>query len=447
VPLVYLCSSGRKKEFDSKSASVASSVSQIYSPGKTIPPVVESLLFDKEPLNVKGDLFLQQAKLPLQCRITASVKEFDALKLTKLTEHPLAAISVAAFRQVALVLELDLSKLQNFALAVERLMPNNSYHNAAHIIDVLQLTYLQITSGPIHEVCRDPIVKLSALLAALVHDLAHPGCNNAFLMASDHPIVRKFGRQSPAETMHAAVFKELISVPEMDFIENLTSNDRQRVLRYVEATILATDMSKHSDYLHADVPSDPEKNELFNLAFAIKVSDMSHNFRSFPVHNKFVDMLKEEFYHQGEEEQKLHLEVTAGMSRDETYADVCDFQHHFLSFVIEPLLQRWSAHSNGSPLVDEMQQCLKQNISIWKMLSVRRAVPEPKDSSKQAQTAHRSFSKLRLHRFTHAFTQTYGFKSEKCEMKTPVDLSGIRFSPSAMRSLSRPRLTVPHSSA
>ena len=69
--------------------------------------------------------------------------------------------------------------------------PENPYHNRIHITDVLQLMYGHISadSNGLAVLCTgQPLHTLAVLLAAIIHDLDHPGVNNDFLIKSQHPI-------------------------------------------------------------------------------------------------------------------------------------------------------------------------------------------------------------------------------------------------------------------
>uniref|UniRef100_A0A061QVJ4 Phosphodiesterase n=2 Tax=Tetraselmis sp. GSL018 TaxID=582737 RepID=A0A061QVJ4_9CHLO len=318
------------------------------------------------------DLFEMQAELPSNCRIAAAAGKFNAMKLAQLTPLPLATVAVAGLRQPASQLGLNLRKLQCFAVAVERLMPNNPYHNDIHVCDVLQLMHLQVRAGgPLSNICSDPVLKLSVLLATLVHDVGHPGYNNAFLNLSKPDVVQKYGSDCPAERMHVAVFRALLKIPALDFLDRASLEQRARIVRVVERVVLATDMSKHMAKIQQTMPSDAEEKVMFMLEFAMKVSDMSHTVRSFHVHHQFVDRLKEEFYKQGDSERQMGLTVTTGMDRDEAYVDLGLSQVHFLKVFIQPLFDRWQMHCSSSPLVDELIQCIRRNIGAWSMLAVK----------------------------------------------------------------------------
>ena len=232
--------------------------------------------------------------------------------------------------------------------------------------------------GPLNELCKDPGIKLAALLAALVHDLRHPGFSNAYLRATNHELVQKFGPDGTAERMHCATFMEFIKDPALDFLEPLGANKRTRIINIVESIVLSTDMAHHADYLNMEEPTNPEASLMYRLGFAMKVSDLSHCVRAFRVHSKFVDMLKNEFYAQGDKEQQLGLPVSFGMSRAESSKEVAQGQVDFLSIFIEPLLNRYAMISSA-PLIKQIQSSLKRNIQSWSLLALDVARPEYMD--------------------------------------------------------------------
>ena len=214
---------------------------------------------------------------------------------------------------------------------------------------------------------KDPLLKLSALIAALCHDLQHPGVNNQFLRDTAHPLVAEYGREAPSEKMHVALLKRLIDTPDMNFLEPLSSTDRTRVIQTAEAVIFATDMAKHLAFVSAPIPESAPDLQVFKLCLAIKVSDLSHTVRSFQSHKRFSKDLKQEFYAQGEKERKLGRAPSHGMNKDESPADVAAAQIAFLEMFIEPLLERWLIIS-GSELVAQLLELLKRNIGSWKMM-------------------------------------------------------------------------------
>ena len=224
-------------------------------------------------------------------------------------------------------------------------------------------------TGPISDICEDPVILLSALLGAFVHDLQHPGVTNAFLRSTNHEMFLKYGPKSTAEKMHFDAFLDLIGDPALDFLRPLGHPVRNRVIDLVEEIVLSTDMARHSDFVSMDEPVCPESAVIvFRLSFAMKISDLSHCFRKFQIHRKFTGMLKQEFFAQGDKEIALGLQCSYGMNRDELFQHMAEDQVNFLSIFIQPLLTRYSDIC-ASSLINQLQDSLEKNIVSWSVLA------------------------------------------------------------------------------
>ncbi len=71
----------------------------------------------------------------------------------------------------------------------------------------------------------------SLLLAAAVHDLAHPGVTNDFLVRTRHALAARFGGAEGGvnERHHVASFLGLLDDPATDAFAGLSQQDQQRV--------------------------------------------------------------------------------------------------------------------------------------------------------------------------------------------------------------------------
>jgi hypothetical protein len=229
--------------------------------------------------------------------------------------------------------------------------------------------YACFNAGPLcNDSKADPRFKVAALLTAFVHDLKHPGLTNAFLKATSHPLTREYGTESTSEKMHAKLFRDLIDTSSMNFLEPLGEPGRSCVINWVQEGILSSDMATHGSFLGCAVPENPADLLVYKLQFAMKIADLSHCLRPFRVHNVVVNMLKSEFYEQGDKEKSLGVAVSFGMNRDESDADVAAGQADFLEGVILPLLNRYLAFC-GAPLVSKLVTVLKRNIESWRVLA------------------------------------------------------------------------------
>eukprot|EP00873_Tetraselmis_striata_P020912 jgi/Tetstr1/441176/TSEL_029434.t1 len=282
------------------------------------------------PQSVEVAVAKTKVKRPAGTMVTSRADVFDSAKVVDTVEEPLTTLAIEMLAGAARELNLNQEKLRCFARKVEAGMLPCDYHSVQHVIDVMQLLYLQTTSGgPIEDICRDPVVKLSALIAALFHDFAHPGYSNGFLIKTESTL---------------------------------------RVFKYVEAIILSTDMSKHMDFVQAAAPTHPEELMIFKLQFAMKCADLSHCARKFSSHYVFVEKLKAEFYRQGDKERELKLPVSAGMDRAEDICQIAWSQEYFLSNFILPMYNAWSKHSAFNEMIGKLTLVVQRNISSWGML-------------------------------------------------------------------------------
>uniref|UniRef100_A0A061QKV2 3 5-cyclic nucleotide phosphodiesterase n=2 Tax=Tetraselmis sp. GSL018 TaxID=582737 RepID=A0A061QKV2_9CHLO len=265
-----------------------------------------------------------------------------------------------------------MKRFLKFALEVDTIMRPNRYHNRLHVADVVQLMFLQTEAGggPLHLLCADPVIRLSAILAAAVHDLCHPGYSNGFLVKTKHPLVARYGTKATAERMHVAAFRHLLTKPSMDFLSPLSAAERERIFGYVEDMVLATDMSDHLWWLQGEVPTDEDQQLKFRLCLAMKVADMSHTMREFDEHVKFVSYLKEESYRQGDREKALGVPMSPGMDRTATVTQGRESQVAFMLTTVKPLLERWTFCSGACKLVAEMERSFSLNVHTWKVAPI-----------------------------------------------------------------------------
>jgi hypothetical protein len=97
---------------------------------------------------------------------------------------------------------------------------SNPFHNFLHACNVLQTLYhfiSQIRSGggaSTHNAPFRPLELLAMCVAALCHDLQHPGVNNDFLAKTQHPLAQRYNDRAILENHHAAMtFATLDFVP------------------------------------------------------------------------------------------------------------------------------------------------------------------------------------------------------------------------------------------
>src|SRR4051794_11766123 len=88
------------------------------------------------------------------------------------------------------------------------------------------------------------------LVAGLVHDVAHPGLNNAFLVLTRHKQAVRYNDKSPLENMHLAKAFKTLYKPECNFLEAVSKDIYSLMRVIVIEMVLATDNAMHAKQLN-----------------------------------------------------------------------------------------------------------------------------------------------------------------------------------------------------
>lgn len=197
---------------------------------------------------------------------------------------------------------------EHFLRAVKQLYKAVPYHNWVHAVDVTQATFCFL----IH---FQGFVKLSRLdwlallVAALCHDLAHPGVSNAHLISTQSDLAVLYNDRSVLENFHAASLFQLLRRDDVNILASLTKRQVKDVRKSIAECILATDMAHHLEYVSkmsvkADAGglawecSDAEERLLL-MKCIIKMADLSNVARPWDVSFEWSRRLSEEFFAQG----------------------------------------------------------------------------------------------------------------------------------------------------
>ena len=210
----------------------------------------------------------------------ASCWTWDAFQYAVTQEYPLATLArflLVESTGLAEKCDLDLPALDRFLLAVDAAYGTPSvnpsveigvprkvlargaagtggelgpgcgfvgYHNVVHACDVLQSTHAFLYLGGLTS-CLDDRDALALLLAAIVHDVGHPGVDNEFLRRTESEIAHRYHGDAPLERHHACVTYALMRWPRTRFHKNLTLSDANELEMKVRRLVLGTDMTQH----------------------------------------------------------------------------------------------------------------------------------------------------------------------------------------------------------
>ncbi len=146
----------------------------------------------------------------------------------------------------------------------------------------------------------------------MVHDLAHPGLTNAYLVASGHKQAIRYNDASPLENMHVSKAYKIMNNPESNFLEHLPADIKKSIRLVMIEMILATDNAMHGKHFGElqhkldNLPSSfnfaLQSNVIFFLQIALHSADISNPAKPMRVYMSWTDRIVEEFYKQGDTE-------------------------------------------------------------------------------------------------------------------------------------------------
>ena len=101
------------------------------------------------------------------------------------------------------------------------------YHNCLHGLDCMQSLHATLCKSPKYEAAlavddENDHTLLVVLLAALAHDVGHPGFTNAYLVETSHDFAIKYNDQSVLENHSAAVAFRILKEPAFNFLGGLS---------------------------------------------------------------------------------------------------------------------------------------------------------------------------------------------------------------------------------
>ncbi len=180
--------------------------------------------------------------------------EFDIFALERLTDQKcLSYLGMAIFTRFQLhkTLGCPESVMQNWLTLIEaNYKRSNAYHNSTHAADVLHSAAYFLEQETIKEMC-DGVDEAICLLAAVIHDVDHPGKNSAFLCNSGSELANLYNDITVLENHHAAFgFKLTMSDQRVNIFQNLDRDSFKLIRQGIIDLVLATDMSKHFVHLN-----------------------------------------------------------------------------------------------------------------------------------------------------------------------------------------------------
>ncbi|KAL8292738.1 hypothetical protein RQP46_001350 [Phenoliferia psychrophenolica] len=163
----------------------------------------------------------------------------------------------------------------------------NGYHNFSHATDVTQACYSFLVrmglAPPLYLLCEDdydtnlgegrrkwrrnraveeggmgellrPMDVFALMVAAIGHDVGHPGLSNAYMVNARTPVAQVYDDKSVLENFHTVTLIHMLRRHQFDYLLGgdfgHLGDQATSFRKVVEASILATDMSRHFGFVN-----------------------------------------------------------------------------------------------------------------------------------------------------------------------------------------------------
>ena len=318
-------------------------------------------------------------------------------------------------------------KLEPFLISVEnQYLISTLYHNSLHGSDITNTICLFFNYSNAEEVSHTKALDLlSIIIAGLGHDIGHPGLTNNFQINSLSDMAITYNDSSCLENFHLSTLFKTLRKDETNIFEKLSPQDFKKIRKKMISEILATDMAIHGkiisnirakipEYLlkennnenYSDAQSkkfklitDINNEETTNeeqqalLDYFIHAADLGHNTKEFHISLKWVELLSNEFWLQGDKEKKMNLNVSFLCDRDNT--DVPKSQVGFIGGFVIPTYQYLIIMF---PSLNFTVENAKNNVKEWQKLvdAKRKKGWSPKKNlKKEEENKNKSKSKIK----------------------------------------------------
>jgi cAMP-specific phosphodiesterase 4 len=266
----------------------------------------------------------------------------------------------------------------------------NPFHNFAHATDVIFSVH-RFMVDVAADLFFSSTERFALVVAALAHDIAHPGLNNPFLIETGHELAIRYNDLSPLENMHCAVLFEICTSPGTRMFSGYERRVYQEIRHVCIEAILNTDYAQHFGMVKELQTIYDMNRELFDLSnemykctgmdypskevveffqsrevkkhlrnMTVHFCDISYPMKTWELCSTWAGLTQEEFFLQGDREASLGLPVQPLNDRKKVcapYSQIC-----FIEFFVVPF------SLVGEKLIPPLNACtdiLLENFGKW----------------------------------------------------------------------------------
>ncbi|KAF1313550.1 Calcium/calmodulin-dependent 3',5'-cyclic nucleotide phosphodiesterase, partial [Globisporangium splendens] len=301
-----------------------------------------------EMLNTVGEM-MERDGWSVDIFASQVVPSSNAISISELTGNkPISFITYIVFEQHNLFELCSVNKniLANFLYFLDIGYHRNPYHNNCHAADVVSSVEYLISvmdNGYIQDLLNYQEV-FAAIIAAAVHDFRHPGKTNNFMVKSGSDLTIEYSDSSVLERMHLAEAFFLAKDPLFNIFAGMAPSLNSEVRKAIIEMVLSTDLSVHLQLvgslktaLVSQETSDVIHSPMMLMKIVIKCADIGHSSKALKLHARWSDLIIEEFFLQGDDEQALGMDISPFMNRNNENS--AKNQVGFFEFIILPFFE------------------------------------------------------------------------------------------------------------
>jgi len=290
-------------------------------------------------------------------------------------------VAMLASRGVLSGLNIPSAVMQEIVLDVRRQYHDVPFHNFQHVFTVLQMCYLVLTeSSTVQKVVPSPVARFTLLMAALCHDLDHPGNNNDYEIKSFSELALRYNDVSVLENHHCSKMFQTMKRHNMRGHIEAGGGSWKEFRKIAVRAVLCTDMTRHKDLLQQVYESLKEPDSVLVedwVAYLVHTADLGNLTLEWGIAMMWEERIFKEFEVQAQKEEEEGLEVASYMSNLDEVSRA-KIQLGFIDFVLQPW---WEAMDKLIPHdLENRLLCLrksKEKYSHFLKVKSREATPEP----------------------------------------------------------------------
>jgi len=302
--------------------------------------------------------------------------DFDIIQLERLTEkRPLVHLAMRTFQryEVLQFLQVDEGLMYAWLQLIEsNYHACNPYHNSTHAADVMHATSYFLACDKIKNMF-DQSDEVACLIAAVVHDLDHPGKTNTYFVNSSAELAILYNDLAVLENHHVSLAYSLtLKNDSINIFRNLNRDDYRSLRQQIVDMVLATEMTKHFEHLARfvsvvnkppppDEAPNPTDNRTLVKRMLIKCADVSNPARPLKLCIEWATRIASEYCQQTDDEKAQGLPLVMPMF-DRRTCNVPESQTRFVDIFIRDMFEAWSKFCN----LPEMTKYIKENYQYWK---------------------------------------------------------------------------------